>query len=278
MNLHYLKTRKIGFVGAGNMGQSIIGGLIGAGYSPDNLFASTRTEAKSEKLRNQFKIKTFKNNEELVDHCDIVILAVKPQDLYDVVEPIAKSFMDSHLVISLAAGINLITLQKWLPDVRDLVRVMPNTAIKNAQAVIGYTLGSRAGSIQSTVEDLFSPLGVVFHAEEGEAFQALTVSSSSGIGFVFELMQYWQHWIEDYGFSEKEAREMTIQTFLGATEMAAQESNTDLEELQAKVVSKKGVTHAGLTAMRELEIEGLLRMSFEKAVLRDTQLGKPSIK
>ncbi len=271
---HFLKSRKIGFLGAGNMGQSIIKGLLATGFPAHQLYATTRTEAKGVKIKKMYGINIFNNNEELIDDCDIIVLGVKPQDLYEVIEPLSKIFTSSHIVISLAAGIEIRTLQNWLVDVRDIVRVMPNTAIKINESVIGYCLGPQAGSIQSTIEALFEPMGCVVRAEEGEAFQALTVGCSSGIGFVFELMKYWQSWIEDHGFSEQEAQNMVVKTFLGASKLATSQSETSIDELQKKVVSKKGVTYSGLTAMRELEIEGLLRISFEKAALRDTQLGK----
>ena len=110
--------------------------------------------------------------------------------------------------------------------------------------------------------------------DEDESFEALTVASSSGIGFVFELMIYWSEWLEERGFSKEEARDITVQTFSGASVLAETSQNLDLTELQKKVVSKKGVTAAGLNSIRELDIERCLRISFEKAVLRDREIGK----
>lgn len=274
--LEHLKTQKIGFLGAGNMGESIIKGLLEGGYSADNIYASTRTESKLQKLKSAYGINVRNNNEELVEECNIIVLGVKPQDMYEVVEPLRASFSSEQVIISLAAGISLYTLKKWLPNMTQIIRVMPNTAIKIKEAIVGYTTLNENENLDHIAETLFSPVAKVIKTEEGEAFQALTVGCSSGIGFIFELMMYWQDWLIGYGFSEAEAKQMTVQTFKGASLLAETQNNSKLEELQSKVTSKKGVTHAGLTAMREFEIEGLLRMSFERAAIRDKQLGEQS--
>ena len=104
------------------------------------------------------------------------------------------------------------------------------------------------------------------------------MSCGSGPGFIFEVMQYWQEWVEEHGFEPDVARKMVVQTFLGAAELAAKSADMPLHDLQARVVSKKGVTAAGLQSMRELEIERALRYSFEKAVLRDQELARGTAK
>ena len=273
MNL--IKQRKIGFIGAGNMGQSMIKALIDSKtVLPENLYATNRSFGSLKKVQDTFGVHGLQNNEELVDMCDIVVLAVKPQDLTQVLEPIASSFHDGHIVISVAAGFTLESLQKLLPNVKGIVRVMPNTPATIQKAVVGYCLADGAEMYQGSVEDLLSPLGLVVQAEEGGPFEALTVASGSGTGFVLELMQYWQEWIEEHGFDPETAREMTVQTFLGAAELAEHAFATSLADLQDRVVSKKGVTAAGLQSMRELELERGLRYSFEKAALREQELSK----
>ena len=265
--------RKIGFIGTGHMGQAMIQAFIESGRVPaSKIYASNRSEGKLKKMQEQFGINAVATNEELVDACEVVIIAVKPQDLAGVIEPIARTFLPSHIVISLSAGFSLRSLQKLLPDVKTLVRVMPNTPATIRRAVVGYCLGKEAGGYGPMIEDLFSPLGLVVPAPEGELFQSLTVGSGSGPGFVFELMQYWQEWMEEHGFEPGIARKMVVQTFLGAAELAVKHKDVPLHDLQDRVVSKKGVTAAGLQSMRELEIERALRYSFEKAVLRDSEI------
>ena len=270
-----IKTRKIGFIGVGNMGQAMIKALLETGtVSATNLFATNRSSSRLKKVQELFQIQPLHNNEELIDLCDVVVLAVKPQDLTQVLEPIASSFHEGHLVLSLAAGFSLKSLKKLLPQVIGLARIMPNTAAVVQKAVVGYCLATGAEDYEGTVEELLRPLGLVVPADEGESFEALTVSCSSGTAFVFELMQYWQEWLEEHGFDAELAQKMTVQTFLGAAVLASESEPMRLADLQEKVTSKKGVTAAGLQSMRELEVERALRYSFEKAVIRDQEIAR----
>jgi pyrroline-5-carboxylate reductase len=270
-----IKQRKVGFIGTGNMGQAMIKALVDSGtVAPDHIYATNRTPGKLQKMHEYYGITPLQNNEELVDICDIIILGVKPQDLTQSVEPISSSFHQGQLVISIAAGYSLKSLKKLLPNVTAIVRAMPNTPATIQKAVVGYCLAEGAEIYQATVEEFLSPLGIVVPTEEGETFEALTVSCGSGTGFIFELMQYWQEWIEEHGFDPVLARKMVVQTFLGAAELAEKYGDVGIHELQERVVSKKGVTAAGLQSMRELEIERALRYSFEKAAIRDQEIAR----
>ncbi|WP_413289932.1 pyrroline-5-carboxylate reductase [Bdellovibrio sp. HCB337] len=269
-----LKRQKIGFLGAGNMAQAIIKGMLESGVtSSDNILASNRTPGKLQKLHDQYKIQTIDTNESLVENSDIVVLAVKPQDLLTAIEPIASSFTDDQIVISLAAGITNQTLQKYLPQVR-LVRMMPNTPSIIGRGVIGYLPAENDEALSALMDDLCSPLGYTLKVEDEDQFEALMVSCSSGTGFVLEMMMYWQDWIVEHGFDEETAKRMTLETFMGASMLAAQSKDIPFEELQSRVTSKKGVTAAGLQSMRELEIERALRISFEKAAMRSKEISR----
>ena len=267
-----IKSQRIGFVGAGNMAQAMIKGLLESQLTvPDHIFVSNRTPGKLQKLNENYKVNIMSSNEEVIEKSDIVVLAVKPQDLLIAIEPLAGLFMDHQIVLSLAAGIRLKTLEKHLPQCR-LVRLMPNTPTLIGKGTIGYLMNEPDESLEVIVDDLFSPLGSVLKIEDEDQFEAFMIACSSGTGFVFELMMYWQDWIEEYGFEPDVARKMTVETFAGAAELAAYSKDLNLEDLQSRVTSKKGVTAAGLESMRELEIERALRISFEKAALRNKEL------
>lgn len=270
MSFHY----KVGFLGVGNMAQAIIKGLIeNKTVPPNHIFASNRSPGKLQKVSEVYGIQTRATNEEVINDSDVIILAMKPQDLGAAIDPLSSAFMDKQIVVSLAAGVTLRTLEKKLPQCR-IVRLMPNTPSLISRGVLGYVIGDGHESVSTVVEDLFSPLGYVLGVEDEDQFEALTISAASGTGFVFELMSYWQDWIEEHGFDPEIARKMTVETFLGASLLASQSKESSLEDLLNKVSSKKGVTAAGLQSMRELEIERALRISFEKAALRNQELAK----
>lgn len=271
----FLKSRTIGFLGAGNMAQAMIRGLLETDFiSAQKLVASNRSPGKLQKLTEQFGISTAPSNEDLIEQADIVILSVKPQDLLTAIEPIARTFNDGQIVISLAAGVRMEVLEKLLPQCR-LVRLMPNTPSLIQKGVIGYLMNDDDDdSLEGIVEDLFAPLGRVLKMADEDQLEALMVASSSGTGFIFELMLYWQDWILEHGFDPEVARAMTVETFVGAALLAAENPLLPIEELQNRVASRKGVTAAGLQSMRELEIERALRISFEKAALRNSEIAR----
>jgi pyrroline-5-carboxylate reductase len=261
------------------MGQAMMKALITSGTVPkEHIFATNRSPGKLVKLNETLGVTSVNTNEELVDMCDVIVLGVKPQDLVGVLEPIALSFDDHHLVISIAAGFSLQTLKRLLPTVVGLARAMPNTPATIQKAVVGYCLAEGASAYEASVEEFLKPLGLVVPVDEGEMFEALTVSCGSGPGFIFELMLYWQEWMEEHGFDAQTAREMVVQTFTGAARLAEASPEVSIQELQDRVTSKKGVTAAGLQSMRELEIERALRYSFEKAVIRDQEIERGTAK
>jgi pyrroline-5-carboxylate reductase len=270
-----LKSMKIGFIGAGHMTQALVKGMVESNaVRPQNIIISNRTPGKLIKLSELYGVQTREHNEMVVEECDVVILAMKPQDLPKALEGFANQITEHQIVVSLAAGINIESLNRMIPEGR-LVRLMPNTPSLIGRGVIGFLCEETADDfVRSLMQDLFSNLGVVLEVDTEDQFDALMISCSSGTGFVFEMMMYWQDWIEEHGFTEEVSKKMTIETFLGASLLAAQSAGVDIEELQSRVTSKKGVTAAGLTSMRELEIERALRLSFEKAALRSQEISR----
>ena len=272
---HYLKSRTIGFLGAGNMAHTMIRGLIESKFTlPDKILVCNRTPGKPQKLKELYGIGIAPSNEELAENADILVLAVKPQDLLAAVEPISQAFVQNQIIISLAAGIRMDTLEKLLPQCR-LARAIPNTPAQIGRGVTGYLVGDpEDAALDGILEDLFTPLGRVLKMADEEQLEALMIAASSGTGFVFELMLYWQDWIIEHGFDADTARAMTVETFVGAAILASQNPNVAMEDLQNRVASRKGVTAAGLQSMRELEIERALRISFEKAALRNAEIAR----
>lgn len=274
MGSQLLKTMNVGFMGVGNMGQALIRALISSQtLDGDRIYATNRSAGKLQKVVESFRINPLDTNEELADTCDLIVVAVKPQDFFDAVEPLTSSLSDGKILMSLAAGISIDSIQKIVPSELPIVRVMPNTPTTIQKGVIGYCLAEGSEKIEGIVQDFLRPMGLVIPVSEGDQFEAFTVAASSGPGFIYELMQYWQEWLEEHGFETEVASQIVIETFLGSSLLAA-ESKISVLDLQDKVVSKKGVTFAGLESMRELEIERALRYSFEKAALRDRELGQ----
>ncbi len=270
-----LKQKKVGFIGGGNLAQSIIAGLLDSKtLEKDQILVSNRTDKKLKKIEEKFGIQTRATNEEIVDECQIIIIATKPQDLFEAIESLSSSFTSEHLIISLAAGVGLDSLAKIILEYDNIAKVMCNVAVRSRDAMMGYSLYKEGPLASDMIEELFSPLGKIIEIDDDEAMSAFTVASSAGVGFVLELMQHWQDWIEGYGYDPEQAKLITAQTFLGAAKLSLDNMNLSSYELINQIASKKGVTEAGLQSMRETDIDTALRISFEKALIRDKELGK----
>ena len=269
----------VGFIGAGNLAQALIEGWLAKQLiTPQELFVSNRTPGKLQKLAAQFSVNACGTNEEVVDKSDVIIIAVKPQDFEAAIEPISSSFDEEKIIVSLAAGVTLRRLKKLLPQCKHLVRVMANMPVRVMRGTFGYCALTNDIRVDRFMENMFQPLGYTIKLDEGDQFQAFSVATSAGVGFIYELMIYWIEWLEERGIDPATAQQMTVNTFLGASELAFRSLNPggspSLDELQSKIVSKKGITSAGLDSMRELEIERALRYSFEKSAMRDSELAQ----
>ena len=150
---------KVGFIGAGNMCHAIIEGWLAKDLlSATDVFVSNRTPGKLQKLAEQFKVHTCATNEAVVEAADVVILAVKPQDLQSAVENIASAFSDSQLIISLAAGVKLRALKKLLPQCKTIVRLMANTPVRIGRGSFAYSSVGDELRVAAFMERLFTVL------------------------------------------------------------------------------------------------------------------------
>lgn len=271
----YNKATTVGFIGCGNMAQAVIKGLVdNKVMPPSKIFASNRSPGKLLKLKDTYQIQVCNTNEEVVEKAEIVILAMKPQDLLAAIEPVASIFNEKKIVISLAAGITMNTLKKHLSQCR-IIRMMPNTPTLIGRGLIGYLAAEDVNDYLDTlVEDLFNSLGKVIKLKDESQLESFMVACSSGTGFVYEFMMYWKEWLQEHDFDEDLAKYLTLETFLGAALLAEKNEHVSIDELQNRVTSKKGVTYAGLESIREQEMERCLRVAFEKAALRNQEMAK----
>lgn len=263
---------KLGFIGAGHITQSLCKGFLNSQrVSPMQIGVSNRTEGKLQKLKEELVIQAFSSNEELIQFADIIFIAVKPQDFLTVAEEVGRTVNPNQIIISLAAGLPLAKLQKAIPHAR-WARVIPNTPSAYNQGIIGiYSLDS---ALAINLSDLFTLIGEVYINESEDQLNSLLVGTSSGTGFVIELISYYQDWLEEHGFSPDESKSLAVQTFVGASLMCKKHPEKSLLDLVNAVASKKGVTAAGLESMREHDVDRLLRMSLDLAQKRNEELAR----
>ena len=261
-----------GFIGAGSLCQAFLRGFLQKAQIPkERVFLSSRTPGRLQKTAKRFAVQAVAGNEELVLKSQVIFLCIKPEDLIPVVEPLVNQFNQQQTVVSFPAGVSLSTLKKLLPQVKRLVRVVPNTPASVGEGLFAYSLMQADSGLESFVEGLLSPLGQVLKMPE-DSLSAFTVAASSGVAFVLELMQYWNEWLENHQFSPEVARKISIHTFLGAAVWAKAFPDLSLAQLQLQVASKKGMTAEGLKAFNEAQLDSILHYGFEKTALREKKL------
>ncbi len=270
-----IQRHRIAFLGTGNLASAIIRALLeNSSLREEKIYIANRSTEKMEKIKAEFPmIHLCASNDEAIEKSQIVVLGMKPQDLPQALEDLRHAFSEEHILVSLAAGIDIEYIRELVPQIKQVVRVMPNTPIRIRKAVIGYSIyPEESEPLDELVYELMSPLGLAIRVEEGDELNALTVACGSGPGFIFEFMQIWQDWLVSYGYDQEIAKRMTLETFSGTSKLAEQQSQMSLVDLQNQVVSRNGVTHAGLMQMREQEISNLLFSSFERAFARNREL------
>ncbi len=262
-----IKGKKIGFVGAGNMGEAMIKGLLAANLVPPTAICATdvRLERLKE-LDRQYGIQIAADNPELVRHADVVILAVKPQIIEPVLKEIAPALTRRKLMISIAAGVSTARLRTILgPDAR-LIRVMPNTP---ALVLEGVTAIAKAEGLEpgdlDTAREIFSAVGRVVVLDE-ELLDAVTGLSGSGPAYVALVIESLADGGVKMGLDRITAMTLATQTVLGAAKLLL-ETGLHPGALKDMVSSPGGTSIAGIAALEE----GGIRTTFIKAVERATQ-------
>lgn len=255
-----MDNKKIGFIGAGNMARSLIGGLISSGVKSSHLFATDPNEDIRNALTNDFSIQTFSENQKLVDQCDVVVFAVKPQVLKDVATPLKAK--DSALYLSIAAGIPTESLNNWLGSDNAIVRAMPNTPSLVLSGASGLFANKHVTKEQKEIaESILRAVGVAIWVESEAQLDAVTALSGSGPAYFFMVMEAMEKAAEKLGLPADTARLLAIQTGFGATKLALELDNTP-EELRKMVTSPGGTTEQAIKAFEE---QGLVEI-FNKAM------------
>lgn len=255
-----MDNQKIGFIGAGNMARSLIGGLISSGVKSSQLFATDSNEDIRNALTNDFSIQTFAENQKLVDQCDVVVFAVKPQVLKDVATPLKAK--DSALYLSIAAGIPTESLNTWLGSNKAIVRAMPNTPSLVLSGASGLFANKYVSKEQKeTSESILRAVGVAIWVESEAQLDTVTALSGSGPAYFFMVMEAMEKAAEELGLPTDTARLLAIQTGFGATKLALELNNTP-EELRKMVTSPGGTTEQ---AIKTFEEQGLVEI-FNKAM------------
>jgi pyrroline-5-carboxylate reductase len=263
--------RRIAFIGGGNMAGALIGGLIRRGHMAQRLHAVEVDAARRTQLQREFGITAAVAPDGALRGADIVVLAVKPQQMRDACAQI-KPHLSSPLVLSIAAGIRAADIARWLGTQR-VVRSMPNTP-----ALIGMGIAGAAALAQVNTDEraaaaaVLEAVGKVVWFDDEAQLDAVTAISGSGPAYVFFFIEALIAAGRAMGFSEMQARELAIQTFVGASQLAAQSSDP-VATLRERVTSKGGTTAAALASLQTDGVHDAIVRALHAAHRRAIELG-----
>lgn len=259
------------FIGGGNMATALISGLLQRGYTSSKIHVVEINPQACVQLHEKFSVRASTELEIPVQHADVLILAVKPQQLREVSLKIA-ALIKNQLVISIAAGIRASDLARWLGS-RNVVRCMPNTPALIRSGITGlYALPEVDSAQQKVTESILSAVGKFLWVTDEVQLNSVTALSGSGPAYVFYFIEAMQQAGLELGLDVHTTRELAIETIIGAGKLA-RSSDEDVTVLRARVTSKNGTTERALLSMEESQVKAHIVSAIHAAAERANEMG-----
>jgi len=265
----------IAFIGCGNMGSSLIGGLIADGVSPGRLRGADTDPAQCERVRERFGIAAGTDSTAAASGAQVVVLAVKPQVARATVTGMAEVLRrERPVLLSIAAGIRLESLRAWVGADIPMVRAMPNTpALIRAGAAALYAGPGTKEEHRERAESILRAVGAVVWLDDEDLMDAVTALSGSGPAYFFRMIEALEEAAVELGLSRESARLLTLETALGAARMAM-ESRLEPAALRRQVTSPGGTTERALGVLEEGGFAALLGKALTAARDRSRELAE----
>jgi len=264
---------KISFIGGGNMAAALLGGLAGKLTAGANIHVVDINADALARLQQQFGVTVAPQIDAAVAASDVVVLAVKPQQMRDVAAQL-RPHIGQQLVLSIAAGIRGADLSRWLGGHSAIVRTMPNTPALIGQGITGMAaLPGVSASQREAADAIMRAVGATVWLEDESLIDPVTAVSGSGPAYVFYFIEAMQQAAQELGLSVEQGTQLAIATFTGAAQLAAQ-SSEPVSVLRERVTSKGGTTHAALTSMESSGVKDAIVRALHAAAARGKELGE----
>ncbi|MFZ6718800.1 pyrroline-5-carboxylate reductase [Undibacterium sp. Ji49W] len=263
---------KIAFIGGGNMANALIGGLISELTGAEHIHVVDLNQQSLTRMETEFGVSTAMTIDDSLHGVDAIILAVKPQNLRDVVAELAP-YLKNQLVISIAAGIRAADMSRWLNGYAKIVRTMPNTPALISKGITGlYALPEVSAAEKLIAEQIMQAVGLTTWLDDESLLDAVTAVSGSGPAYVFYFIEAMQQAAQELGLSPDQGVQLAIATFNGASQLALH-SSEPVAVLRERVTSKGGTTYAALTSMDAAGVKPAIVAAIKAAAARGKELG-----
>ena len=264
---------RVAVLGGGVMGGTIVGALLAAGWAPDAVVVSEKDEARGAALRKAQGVRLDSSLASAVARAGIVVVAVKPQDVADVLAVVGPALAPGTLVVSVAAGLTTAFFETRLPEGTPVVRTMPNTPAIVSQGATAVAPGHRATANHvALVGAMFRSTGLVVNVDEAD-LDAVTAVSGSGPAYFYAMVEALIEAGVAQGLDRLVATKLATQTFVGAARLLVESGETP-QALRAKVSSPGGTTLAALRAMEVAGLADVIRAGAEAAAARAKEMAK----
>ncbi|MFT3929368.1 MAG: pyrroline-5-carboxylate reductase [Spongiibacteraceae bacterium] len=270
-----MTSPQLAFIGGGNMASALIGGLVKQGFAADRIVATDPLPAALEKLRSVAPVRTTSDNLEAVANADVIVLAVKPQVMKQVLQPLASTVQQRKpLIISIAAGIEIGSIARWLGGDLPIVRCMPNTPALVQLGATGLFANAQVSAEQKQLADsILRAVGISLWVDSEAQLDAVTAVSGSGPAYFFLVMEAMRDAGEKLGLSRDVAEKLTLQTALGAARMAV-DSDVDVVELRRRVTSPNGTTERAIASFENDNLRAIFQRALDACDARSRELAK----
>ncbi len=265
-------NKKIGVIGCGNMGQALIKGILESKLvAKKDLMGYDVIAERRAYIKETFGIRVADSNPDLIASSEVVILAVKPRQIDELLVEVSRAFGPTHLVISIVAGITARHIEGFIKAKVPLVRVMPNTPALIGSGISAIAPGSHCKANDKEVaRSIFQAVGEVVEVEE-RLMDAVTAISGSGPAYFFYLIESLIKCGMKYGLTEEVARKLANQTALGSARMVVQ-TGEDPKVLREKVTSRGGTTEAAFGVFDRAKLGEIYSEAVDAAVKRSREL------
>lgn len=274
-----MQDSTVAILGSGSMGTAILSGMVRHGIKKEKIKVTTRKVESADALAKKFGVTAYATgyqpnaNSLAVEGAQIVLLAIKPANVIEVLEQIKAVISKDALVISVAAGVTTATIESYLPASVSVIRAMPNTPALIQQGLTGISVGSRANAEQLAVAvELFDAVGKTVVLPEDQ-IDSLSTISGSGPAYVFYFMEEFISAAKAMGFSHEDAYLLVTQTFLGASELISQ-TQGDPAELRRQVTSPNGTTMKAVAVLEEGKLHELFLKATTAALARAKEISQ----
>lgn len=262
------------FIGAGNMGRALVGGLISSGHPASHIRIADAFESSRQACRELFDIAVYANNHAAAENADVVVLAVKPQQMREVALDLGLAADDATLYLSIAAGITTTHLAAWIGSTRAIVRCMPNTpALVGSGAAALFANACVSDAQRALAARLLAAVGSAEWLDDEGLMDAVTAISGSGPAYFFLFIELIEKVAQELGLSADLARSLALETAYGAAKLARDSAHAPAS-LREQVTSPGGTTERALHVFGEAKLEAIVRQALTAARDRSVEIAR----